>query len=289
MKQTKPQSGHYFDHLRGLNKSHNSESSEIRDGTDLSVPENDWSDGASEVDVSQVDVWEEVNQESQVAESSGVDNRAHIMPSEARRALVHLLRQGVVLASRNSHLFDAVCLHQDILRNHLANMYLSLVLDEKGGVGFIKSIEEGSASEGDEEDEAVSLITRRTLSLFDTLLLLVLRKHYQEREASGEQKIIIHIDQVESNLSPFLTLTNNSVADRRKLGAAMKKMTEKRILNSVRGSEDRFEVTPIIRYVVNAAFLEEMLGEYLRLAEEGDVELGSGTISEVEGVVHGQE
>ena len=76
MKQTKPQSGHYFDHLRGLNKSHNSESSEIRDGTDLSVPENDWSDGASEVDVSQVDVWEEVNQESQVAESSGVDNRA---------------------------------------------------------------------------------------------------------------------------------------------------------------------------------------------------------------------
>ena len=30
----------------------------------------------------------------------------------------------------------------------------------------------------------------------------------------------------------------------------------------MRGEEDRWEITPVIRYVVNAEFLERMLGEY---------------------------
>jgi hypothetical protein len=43
-------------------------------------------------------------------------------------------------------------------------------------------------------------------------------------------------------------------------------MVERHILSSVRGSDDRFEITPIIRYVVNAEFLESMLAEYKQLA-----------------------
>ena len=37
-------------------------------------------------------------------------------------------------------------------------------------------------------------------------------------------------------------------------------------MSAVRGNDDRFEITPIIRYVVNAGFLESMLAEYTRLA-----------------------
>ncbi len=138
----------------------------------------------------------------------------------------------------------------------------SLVLDQRAGVAFIAGLDESDV----EEEEAVSLITRRTLSLYDTLLLLVLRKHYQERETVGEQRVIIDIERVEANLSPFLPLTNSTRSDRKKLDASLQKMVERHILSSVRGSDDRFEITPIIRYVVNAEFLESMLAEYKQLA-----------------------
>lgn len=185
------------------------------------------------------------------------------LDDSAKHALVSLLRQGVILANQKLKLFESICRYQIEVRHHLANVYLKLVLDESSGVAFVASIE---ASE--KNDDQVSLITRRTLSLYDTLILLVLRKHYQERETSGEQKIIIDVERVAANLTPFLPLTNSTKVDRKKLNAALQKMVEKRILSSVRSSDDRFEITPIIRYVVNAECLENMLCEYHRLAEE---------------------
>lgn len=187
-----------------------------------------------------------------------------ILAAEARRALVSLLRYGVILTSQKANLFDSICRYQDAIRNHLADVYLKLILDQRAGVAFIARQDENDG----ENEETVSLITRRTLSLYDTLLLLVLRKHFQERETTGEQKIIIDIEKIEANLSPFLPLTNSSKSDRRQLDAALKKMAERHILSSVRGNDDRFEITPIIRYVVNADFLESMLTEYRKLACE---------------------
>lgn len=193
------------------------------------------------------------------------------MPPEARRALVSLLKYGVILASQKGKLFDAICRYQSAVRNHLADVYLKLVLDEKTGVAFVSQKDEGD----DVDLDAVSLITRRTLSLYDTLLLLVLRKHYQDRESSGEQRIIIDIERIEANLTPFLPLTNSMKSDRRKLIAALNKMIEKRLLTKVRGSNDRLEITPVIRYVVNAEFLEKMLEEYQGLADEAGVNMSS--------------
>lgn len=198
------------------------------------------------------------------------------MPPDARRALVTLLRQGVILAGQKSKQFDLIRRYQDPVRQYLNDIFLKLVLDERMGVAFVAGLDETD----EESEEAISLITRRTLSLYDTLLLLILRKHFQERETTGEQRIVIDIEHIEANLSPFLPLTNSSRSDRRKLSAALKKMGEKHILSVVRGSEDRFEITPIIRYVINAAFLEQMLEDYLRLAKEADISLQPGEIDE---------
>jgi len=187
------------------------------------------------------------------------------LPPEARRALVSLLKYGVILATQKSKLFDSVCRYQSAVQSHLADVYLKLVLDEKTGVAFVAQLDENDV---EDEEESVSLITRRTLSLYDTLLLLVLRKHYQERESAGEQRVIIDIERIEANLLPFLPLTNSAKSDRKKLITTLNKMLEKRLLRKVRGSNDRLEITPVIRYVVNAVFLEQMLEEYQGLADE---------------------
>ncbi|CDL79525.1 DUF4194 domain-containing protein [Xenorhabdus cabanillasii] len=199
------------------------------------------------------------------------------MPVEARQVLVTLLRHGVILSSQKIKLFASLCRYQNDIREYLSEIYLKLILDERAGVAFIANIndEEDKKSLGmDDDEETLSIISRRTLSLYDTLLLLVLRKHYQDRESSGEQKIIIDIERIESNLTPFLPLTNSTKSDRKKLNGALNKMVNKKILSSVRGSDDRFEITPIIRYVVNAEFLEKMLADYLNMANEKGITSG---------------
>lgn len=202
------------------------------------------------------------------------------LPPEARRVLVSLMRQGVVLAARKAKVFEALVRHEDAIRSHLAELYLQLVLDERAGVAFIQSRtaeslanEEEASDDGDalaaELDDAAdgaTLIAKRTLSLYDTLLLLILRKHYQDRESAGEQRIVIDIERVESAFVPFLPLTASERSDRRQLNAAMTRLLEKRLLSRVRGDDERFEITPVIRYVVDAAFLQTLLAEYQRLA-----------------------
>ena len=215
------------------------------------------------------------------------------MPFEARRTLVRLLRQGVILARQQAKTFESVCRYKSYIKKHLKDVYLRLVLDDRAGVAFVATLdadeemeemaemaemaeipEEEGRESSRESREPVSLISRRTLSLYDTLLLLVLRKHYQKREASAEQQIMIDVESIESHLSPFLPLTNSTQMDRKRLNTALHKMTERHILSGVRGDEDRFEITPLIRYVVKADFLENMLKEYGRLARENSIQMG---------------
>lgn len=207
-----------------------------------------------------------------------------VMPHDARRALVHLMRQGSVMASQKSKLFELLCRHESAIRKHLLEVYLRLVLDQKMGVAFVASadyqndigdINVEAGSEGNSEnqddpelDESTTLIPKRTLSLYDTLILLVLRKHYQDRESAGEQKITIDIERLESYLTPFLPITDHASKDRKKLLARVKEMVKRKVLSTIRGAEYRYEITPIIRYVVSASFLESMLAEYTLLAQQ---------------------
>lgn len=191
------------------------------------------------------------------------------MPLEARRALVLLLRQGVVMANDKRIAFDALCRHASFITEHLDNMFMHMLLDMKAGIAILLQKDNNDALE--ESDDSSRLINRRTLSLYDTLLLLVLRKYYQERETAGEQKIIIDSERIEALMTPFLPLTYSSRSERRILNGALALLKDKRLINAVRGDDERFEITPVIRYVVNADFLERLLKEYERLAGSAGV------------------
>lgn len=206
------------------------------------------------------------------------NNNDSKMPHDARRVLVHLMRQGSLMVSQNSKLFELLCRHEIAIRKHLSEVYLRLVLDQKSGLAFVASstyeqadYPAGNAPDIEEElepEEPISLIYKRTLTLYDTLILLVLRKHYQDRESAGEQKITIDIERIESYLTPFLPITDHASKDRKKLLARVKEMVKRKVLLIIRGVEDRYEISPIIRYVVSADFLETMLKEYATLVAE---------------------
>ncbi|MGR8941883.1 MAG: DUF4194 domain-containing protein [Gammaproteobacteria bacterium] len=213
----------------------------------------------------EVEIGPETEEDIASAAPAVIEDLPGRLPPEARRALIALLRHGVIIAESKRLLFEALCRYRIGIQEHLADMNLRLLLDEKDGMAIL--LTQSSDDDGDEDDDSGSLISRRTLSLYDTLLLLVLRKHYQERETAGEQRVIIDNERIETALRPFLPLTNSSRGDQRQLNGALNNMKDRRILAAVRGEDDRYEITPVIRHVVNAAFLEQMLGEYTRLAE----------------------
>ena len=191
------------------------------------------------------------------------------LPHEARRALVYLLKHGIILFDQKRLLFEALCRHRDAIESQLTNLYLRLLLDDKAGVALLLQPETGEDDDGEDKADGnnVTLINRRTLTLYETLLLLVLRKHYQERETTGERKVVVDLAQIEARLTPFLPLTNNSRLDRSKLAGALNRLAERKIVASARGEEERLEITPAIRYLVSADFLQQLLEEYRVLAE----------------------
>lgn len=193
-------------------------------------------------------------------------NIAGRLPAEARRALVELMRQGVVVAESRRLVFDALRAHRAIIADHLADMYLRLLIDESAGLALLLNAQSGG--DDDDDEDVAALISRRTLTVYDTLLLIVLRKHFLDRETAGDVRIRIDMAQIEALLTPFLPLTGSTSSDRKKLNGAVESMKRRRILNAVRGEDERVEISPVIRYVVNAEYLEHLLDEYRRLAEE---------------------
>ena len=207
------------------------------------------------------------------------------MPADARRALIYLSQQGVVLHSSKPQLFDNIVRHQASMRRHLSEIYCSLIIDEHSGVAFVARADfvaenheqlagldkfDNDIEQAELGDEDItSMIQKRTLTVYDTLLLLNLRKYYQERQNLGETEIIIDIEKLESLMSPFLPLTDHGSKDKKKLTGRLEYFAKNHKLVAIkRGNAERYEITPMIRYVVNASLLKAMLDEYKALLGE---------------------
>lgn len=205
------------------------------------------------------------------------DHHSTKMPAIAKKTLVYLMRQGVVLQSQKPQVFANVLQYQEMIIRHLSEVYLSLIVDERQGVLFIarsdyqetQDEQNNADDEMNDEEDISSLISRRTISIYDSLLLLILRKYYQERENAGEQQIVIDVDKLEGLFLPFSPLTNYETKERSKLINKLKSFAKSyKILQGIRNSDERFEIMPMIRYVVNADFLNAMLSEYEALLQK---------------------
>lgn len=205
------------------------------------------------------------------------ENHPIEMPAIAKKTLVYLMRQGVILQSQKPQVFANVLQYQEMIIRHLSEVYLSLIIDERQGVLFVarsdyqetQDEQNNADDEMSDEEDISSLISRRTVSIYDSLLLLILRKYYQERENAGEQQIVIDVDKLEGLFLPFSPLTNYETKERNKLINKLKSFAKSyKILQSIRNSDERFEITPMIRYVVNADFLNAMLSEYEALLQK---------------------
>jgi hypothetical protein len=189
------------------------------------------------------------------------------LPVETRRVLVQLLAGPSIDARRHGKLWPALIRDEVLVRARLAELFLDLVIDRDLQVAFTRQADTG-------ELDAPALLRRTQLTFLDSALLLFLRQRLTAADARAERAVVAG-----SDLSSHLTLYEHALnTDRagfnRRATAALKKMTQQKILIKLRGSDDRYEISPALKLLFSPEDIARLSALYTRIAAGEHVSIG---------------
>lgn len=186
--------------------------------------------------------------------------------------VTHLMK-GVVYADTHEKVWRHLLPLRSQVRDYVAVMGLTVVIDEAEGYAFLRSL-----PEGEETERAIPrLIPRRALSFHVSLVLALLRKKLAESDASGaDTRLILTREQLVEMVRLFLPDSSNEVRLVEQIDAHVNKIVELGFLRRVTGQQDVYEVRRILKAFVDGQWLAEFdqrLTEYVaQLTGSGDDE-----------------
>ena len=224
-------------------------------------------------DISNENYSENTPDNSQGTEQKENNPQVSEFSAEIRNTIIELLKRGSLTFAERPNMYKTLCSYQNEISSYLRNINILLAHNEEMGVAYIKNLyrEEEAAQqktddileEQDDFDDDSHLISSRTLSEFDSIVILVLRKYYHERYNSGETNVFLDVDQISSLLIPYVGVANSATRTIEKINGTLTKLQEKRLIRKESGNfGDRVEVLPLIRFVINAEFMTQLLEEY---------------------------
>lgn len=185
------------------------------------------------------------------------------LPLDARRALCQLLTGPSVDASRHSQLWPALLRHESLLRSRLCELFLELVIDRDAGVAFTRQAETG-------ELETPVLLRSAPLTFIDSVLLLYLRQQLAEADAQGHRAVVEESVMVDAMSVYEKNFSTDRAGFTKKIAASIAKMKESHVLEKLRGSEERYEVSPALKLLFSAEHVQALAQVYRDLRESGE-------------------
>lgn len=183
---------------------------------------------------------------------------------DTRRALVQLLSGPYVDARRHSKLWPVLVRDEEALRSRLSELFLDLVIDHDQQVAFTRQADVGDL-------EAPVLLRRMQLTFMDSVLLLYLRLQLTQADAHGE-RATVDTEQILQSLTVYEHAANTDHAGfNKRIQAAIEKMKKNNILQKLRGSENRFEVSPTLKLLFSAEEVQALTRAYEALAADGGI------------------
>lgn len=168
--------------------------------------------------------------------------------------LIRLLK-GPLYLNRQRDLWQVLLREQYSIRDYFQQIGLSLLIDEAEGYAFLKQPE----SEPEESSQELPrLVTRRSLTFAQTLLLVGLRKRLAEHDSEeSAPRLIVTRQEMHQWLLPHFPEVGNEVKQRRELDALIKKIEEMGFLATLPKHTDDFEVPRILKAFVTAEQIVE--------------------------------
>jgi len=168
---------------------------------------------------------------------------------ETRRVLVQLLMGPSLDARRHSKLWQTLLRDEMIIRCRLSELFLELIMDRDSQIAFTR--------QANTEDLDIPILLRRAqLTYIDSILLLYLRQRLTQAEAQSE-RAVVSIPEIIEHLVLFERDNNTDRAGfQKRIYASIEKMKKHNILQKIRSSEDRLEISSILKLLFSA---EEIL------------------------------
>ncbi len=182
---------------------------------------------------------------------------------DTRRVLVQLLLGPAMDARRQTKLWPVLLRDEEIIRSRLHELFLELVIDHEQKVAFTRQV----SAEG---LDAPILLRRANLTLLESALLLHLRQRLTQADVQGERAVVSQ-DEMAEQLSVFERQGNADHAHfARQVQNAIDKGKKLSLLQKVRGTDDRFEVSPTLKLLFSAEEIQALTRTYLGLTASED-------------------
>lgn len=181
------------------------------------------------------------------------------LPIDTRRVLVQLLLGPSVDARRQSRLWPILLRDESIIRSRMHDLFLEVVIDHEQRVAFTRQVVS-------EDIDVPILLRKASLTFLETALLLFLRQRLTQADAQGE-RAVVSLDDMQEHLSVF---ERDSNPDHAKFGRqivnAVDKAKKLSLLQFIRGSGERYEVSPTLKLLFSAEEIQELTRTYAALA-----------------------
>jgi Domain of unknown function (DUF4194) len=193
---------------------------------------------------------------------------------DTRRTLVHLLSGPSLEGRRHGKLWPVLIRDEEIIRKRLSELFLELVIDRDAQVAFTRQADTG-------ELEVPLLLRRSQLTFIDSILLLGLRQRLTQADSYGE-RAVVSTDEIMNDLMVYERAGSTDRASfTKKVKASVEKFKDRSILQKIRSTEDRFEISPTLKLLFSADRIESLTKLYQSMsAGETAPQDGSATVDD---------
>jgi hypothetical protein len=183
------------------------------------------------------------------------------LPFETRRTLVQLLAGPSLDGRRHARLWPVLIRDESVVRSRLSELFLDLVIDRDQQVAFTRQADVG-------ELDAPVLLRRSPLTFVDSVLLLFLRQRLTQADARGERAVTDAAEIAESLILYERAANTDHAGFNKKVQASIEKMKKNSILQKIRGSEDRFEISPTLKLLFSPEEILALTRRYQEMVSE---------------------
>lgn len=185
------------------------------------------------------------------------DGDTGALPDASRRVLLRLVRGPYVSGAREARLWSSLLVDEQRIRSHLADLFLELVIDRENEFAFVRNAP---------SDDAPRAVNTRKLTFLDTAMLLVLRQALLAED--GHERVYVGKAEVAEQLAVFRSADRDETDFSKRINASWSTMLNSlRVMHAV--GDDRAELSPVLRLIVDADQVRAITEEYRRIAAEG--------------------
>jgi hypothetical protein len=179
---------------------------------------------------------------------------------DTRRALVQLLAGPSLDGRRHPKLWPILIRDEVLIRRRLAELFLNLVIDRDLQVAFTRQADTGDL-------EVPILLRRAQLTFIDSILLLHLRQRLTQATAHGD-RAVVSTDEIMEFITLYERASNTDRAGfAKRVHASIEKIKKHSILQKIRSSEDRFEISPTLKLLFSTEEIQALTRLYQRMAD----------------------